>query len=92
MANSLDRVKAYVTPFLLSAFCIVIWDMITEIRSDVKALLKTSAQNDIVVQQLGKRVEVIEAYIAQTSLFAIKPEEIEAPRRPVKKRNQGLEN
>lgn len=87
MANSLDKVKAYITPFLLSAFCIVIWDMITEIRSDVKMLLKTSAQNDVVVQELGRRVAIVESFIAQNRLFAIKPEEIEVPKRPDQQRN-----
>lgn len=87
MANSLDKVKAYITPFLLSAFCIVIWDMITEIRSDVKMLLKTSAQNDIRVEELERRMLAVETYMTENRLFAIKPEEIEVPKRPIKKRS-----
>lgn len=87
MANSLERVKSYVTPFLLSAFCLVMWDMITEIRSDVKMLLKTSAQNDVRVEGIERRVEVVEAFIAQNRLFAIKPEDIEVPKRPDQQRN-----
>jgi len=87
MANSLDKVKAYVTPFLLSAFCFVIWDMITEIRADVKMLLKTSAQNDVVVQGLERRVQIVESFIAENRLFAIKPKEIEVPKNPAQQRN-----
>lgn len=87
MANSLDRVKSYVTPFLLSAFCVVMWDMITEIRSDVKMLLKTSAQNDIRVEGLERRVEIVETFIAQNRLFALKPDDIEVPKRPDQQRN-----
>ena len=87
MANSLERVKSYVTPFLLSAFCVVMWDMITEIRSDVKMLLKTSAQNDIRVEGLDRRVAIVETYIAQNRLFALKPEDIEVPKRPDQQRN-----
>ena len=87
MANSLDRIKAYITPFLLSAFCFVIWDMITEIRADVKMLLKTSAQNDIRVEGLERRVQIVENFIADNKLFAIKPEEIEAPKPIIKQRS-----
>lgn len=87
MANSLDRVKSYVTPFLLSAFCVVMWDMITEIRSDVKMLLKTSAQNDIRVEGLERRVQIVETFINQNRLFATKPEEIEIPKPTVKQRS-----
>jgi len=87
MANSLDRVKSYVTPFLLSAFCVVMWDMITEIRADVKMLLKTSAQNDIRVEGLERRVQIVETFISENRLFAIKPEEIEIPKPTVKQRS-----
>lgn len=87
MANSLDRVKSYVTPFILSAFCVVMWDMITEIRSDVKMLLKTSAQNDIRVEGLERRVQIVETFISENRLFAIKPEEIEVPKPVAKQRS-----
>lgn len=87
MANSLDRVKAYIAPLIVSAFCVVMWDMITEIRSDVKMLLKTSAQNDVRVEELGRRMDIVEGLIAQNRLFAIKPDEIEVPKRPDQQRN-----
>lgn len=87
MANSLERVKAYISPAILSAFCMVIWSLITEIRADVKMLLKTSAQNDIRVEGLDRRVAIVEAFISQNRLFAIKPEDIEVPKRPDQQRN-----
>lgn len=87
MANSLEKVKAYISPAILSAFCMVIWSLITEIRSDVKMLLKTSAQNDVIVAGLERRMNMVEGLIAQNRLFAIKPEEIEVPKKPDQQRN-----
>jgi len=48
MANNFDeKIKAWLTPGLITVFGVFSWNLITEIRSDVKILLKSAAQTDI---------------------------------------------
>jgi hypothetical protein len=87
MANSLDRVKSWISPMIISGFSVVLWSLLQEIRTDVKSLLQAEAATNIKIENLDRRVTSLEAFIAQNRLFAIKPEEIEIPRRTTEKRN-----
>lgn len=80
MANSIDKVKAWLTPGLISVFGLVSWALISEIRSDIKLLLNNDAQTRVKVENLEKRMDKAEAVIYGERLFATKPEEIELPK------------
>lgn len=84
MANNLERVKSWLSPMIISAFGFVLWSLLSEIRSDVKSLLQAEAATNIKIENLDRRVSATEAFIAQNRLFAIKPEEVEVPKRPIK--------
>lgn len=84
MANSFEqKVKAWITPGLITAFGVLSWSLISEIRSDVKMLLNNDAQTRVRLDALELRMQKTEAVLYSDRLFAIKPEEIELP----KKRN-----
>lgn len=53
----------------------------------MKSLLQAEAATNIKIENLDRRVTSLETYIAQNKLFAIKPEEIEIPKRTTAKRN-----
>jgi|NOAtaT_6_FD_contig_123_72148_length_1691_multi_2_in_0_out_0_1 hypothetical protein len=80
MANSLDRVKSWLSPMIISGFGFVLWSLLQEIRSDVKVLLQAEAATNIKIENLERRMTVTESMLAQNRLFAIKPEEIEIPK------------
>lgn len=84
MANSLDRVKSWASPMIISGFGFVLWSLLQEIRSDVKALLQAEAATNIKIENLDRRVTATEAFLAQNRLFAIKPEEVEVPKPDIK--------
>lgn len=75
MANSIEeKIKAYFTPILITCFGVVSWSVITEIRSDVKELLKSKAETTVEISELKRRVGNIEMTLSD-KLFAIKPED-----------------
>jgi hypothetical protein len=80
MANSLEKVKSWLSPMIISAFGFVLWSLLSEIRSDVKSLLQAEAATNIKIENLERRVTSNEVLITQNRLFAIKPEEIEIPK------------
>ena len=80
MANSLEKVKSWLSPMIISAFGMVLWSLLSEIRSDVKSLLQAEAATNIKIENLERRVTATELLITQNRLFAIKPEEIEVPK------------
>lgn len=88
MANSIEtKVKAWLTPGLITVFGVISWGLITEIRADVKALLNSDAQTKVRVEILENRVDKFESklyskvYFTEVEkLFAIKPKEIELPK------------
>jgi hypothetical protein len=80
--NSIERVKAWLTPIIITAFGVVFWALISEIRSDVKSLLRTTAQSDVRIENLERRVDKVETIVTRSNaLYAIKPEEVEVPKR-----------
>jgi hypothetical protein len=82
MANSFEtKIRAWLTPGLITAFSIVSWSLIEEIRSDVKLLLNNDAQTRIRLEALEKRMERTESLLFGDKLFAIKPDEIELPKK-----------
>jgi predicted transcriptional regulator len=85
--NSVEKVKAWISPLLITAFGVVFWSIISEIKTDVKMLLRSTAQSDVKIENLERRVNVLEGYLRGSQLFAIKPEEIELPRNPYAKRS-----
>jgi len=82
MANSFEtKIRAWLTPGLITAFGIISWSMIEEIRSDVKLLLNNDAQTRIRLEALESRMERTENLLFGDKLFAIKPDEIELPKK-----------
>jgi hypothetical protein len=79
-----DRIKSWLTPGLISCFGILSWNLITEIRSDVKSLLESNAQVQVRIQNLEKRMDGLEAQFYPQRMFAVKPEEIDVPKRDKK--------
>ena len=80
-----SRIKAWLTPILISAFGGICWSIVSEIRSDVKALLAANAEVQVKIQNLEKRMDGIEnvVYYSQR-MFALKPNEIEITKRSKK--------
>lgn len=76
-----SRVKAFLTPILITCFGAVSWSLISEIRTDVKLLLEANAQTQVKIQQLEKRLDGVESILYSQRMFALKPEEIEVPKR-----------
>lgn len=66
---------------IVSGFGFVLWSLLQEIRSDVKVLLQAEAATNIKIENLERRVSATEAFMAQNRLFAIKPDEIELPKK-----------
>ena len=80
--NSFDqKIKAWITPVLVVVTGFFLRDQYSEIRTDVKALLKSDSQTVITVADLKQRVVKMEDVIYSERLFATKQEEIEAPKR-----------
>lgn len=75
-----SRIKAYLTPILITCFGAISWSLISEIRTDIKALLEANAQTQVKIQQLEKRLDGVET-ILYSQRFFIKPDEIEVPKR-----------
>lgn len=78
MAESVEsKIKAWLTPGLITCFGMISWSVINEIRSDIKALLSANAQVQVKVQSLERRMDGAEAVIYSQRMFAIKPDDIE---------------
>jgi hypothetical protein len=75
-----SRIKAYLTPILITCFGAISWSLISEIRTDIKALLAANAQTQVKIQQLEKRLDGVE-HVLYSQRFFIKPDEIEVPKR-----------
>ena len=89
MANSVEtRIKAWLTPSLITVFGVVFWSLIGEIRADVKQLLNSDAQTKVRVEIIENRIERLESRVFSKAmlisgfekLFAIKPKEIDLPK------------
>ena len=80
MANSLEKVRSWIGPMVISGFSMVLWSLLQEIRSDVKTLLQAEAATNIKIENLDRRMSEAERAITQNRLFAIKPEEVEIPK------------
>lgn len=88
MAASFDeKIKAWLTPGLISVFGLISWTLIDEIRSDVKALLASNAEVKVRIQSLEKRMDGVEALIYSERLAAILPKEQLLPKRKDEKTN-----
>jgi hypothetical protein len=82
MADTVEsRVKAWLTPMLITCFGVVSWSLITEIRSDVKLLLSANAETQIKIQNLEKRMDGVEHILYSQRTFALKPEDVDVPKR-----------
>lgn len=77
MENVETRLKAYLTPLLITGFSIVMWSLINEIRNDVKNLLAANAETQTKMSAIERRLESAEKVIFSQRVFAIKPEEDE---------------
>lgn len=86
-ATSVEKVKAWITPGLLSLFGMVIWNLVSEIRSDVKSLLSANAEVQVRIQNLERRIDGVENVLYSQRMFALKPDEIEVPKRNNKQIN-----
>lgn len=82
-----EKVKAWLTPTLMTCFGMLMWSLISEIRTDVKALLAANAEVQIKIQNLERRMEGAEDVIYSQRVFAIKPEDIEVPKRNTQQAN-----
>ncbi len=79
-----SRIKAWLTPILISAFGGICWSIVSEIRSDIKALLAANAEVQVKIQNLEKRMDGLENVVYSQRLFALKPDEVEVPKRSKK--------
>ena len=82
-----SKIKSWLAPFLISAFGVVFLSMVSEIRSDVKALLAANAEVQVKIQNLEKRMDGIEVVVYSQRFFAIKSDEIQIPKRSKKQVN-----
>jgi hypothetical protein len=73
-----EKVKAWLTPMLITGFGMMSWSLISEIRSDVKSLLSATAQMQIKIEMLEKRMDGVEN-IVYNQTFAILPKETKVP-------------
>lgn len=72
MASTFDeRIKAWLTPGLITCFGVLSWNLITEIRADVKILLESNAQVRTKIEGLEKRMDGIESIIYNHNVLAI---------------------
>jgi len=74
-----QKIKAYIAPVLITIIGVMALSLITEIRSDVKSLLASKAENGIRLNELERRVGNIELSYAQ-QIF-IKPDELKIQKR-----------
>lgn len=79
--SSVEKVKAWITPTLMTCFGMLMWSLISEIRTDVKALLAANAEVQIRIQNLERRMDGVEDVIYSQRMYAIKPDEVEIPKR-----------
>lgn len=73
-----EKVKAWLSPMLITGFGMMSWSLISEIRSDVKSLLSATAQMQIKIEMLEKRMDGVEN-IVYSQTFAILPKETKVP-------------
>jgi hypothetical protein len=82
MADTFEsKIKAWLTPGLISCFGIVSWNLINEIRTDVKALLASNAQVQVKIENLERRLNGVEDVIYSQRIVAILPKETELPKK-----------
>lgn len=75
-----SKIKAYLTPFLITCFGAVSWSLISEIRTDVKLLLEANAQTQVKIQHLERRLDGLENTFYSQRMFALKPDDVEIPK------------
>jgi hypothetical protein len=78
-----DKIKAWLTPGLITCFGFLSWSLITEIRADVKVLLESNAQVKTKVENLEKRMDGLESVFYNHNVLALFKNE---------KRNRIVEN
>lgn len=78
---SVEKFKSWLTPGLVTCFGMLLWNLFTEIRTDIKTLLAANAETQVRIQALEKRMDGIENVVYAQRMFALKPEEIEVPKR-----------
>ncbi len=82
MADTFEsKIKAWLTPGLISCFGIVSWNLISEIRTDVKALLASNAQVQVKIENLERRLDGVEDVIYSQRIVAVLPKETELPKK-----------
>ena len=82
MAETFEsKIKAWLTPGLISCFGIVSWNLISEIRTDVKALLASNAQVQVKIENLERRLDGVEDVIYSQRIVAVLPKETELPKK-----------
>lgn len=82
MADTFEsKIKAWLTPGLISCFGILSWNLINEIRTDVKALLASNAQVQVKIENLERRLNGVEDVIYSQRLVAVLPKETEIPKK-----------
>lgn len=86
-ANFDEKIKAWLSPGLITIFGMISWTLINEIRTDVKALLAANAEVKVRIQNLERRMDGVEHMIYSERLAAILPKEIRAPKRKDEKSN-----
>jgi hypothetical protein len=76
-----DKVKSWLTPGLVTCFGVILWNLFTEIRTDIKTLLSANAEVQVRIQSLEKRMDGLETVVYAQRVFALKPDEVEIPKR-----------
>ena len=83
MANNSfeQKILAWLSPLLISVVGFFLWDQYQEIRTDVKALVKSDAQVVTSIADHDRRITGLEGRVYSERLFAIKEDEFKVPKR-----------
>ena len=58
-----NEIKAWITPGLITVFWVVSWASVTEIKQDIKKLLESKAQLDVIIPTMEKRIDNVESRV-----------------------------
>lgn len=55
-----NEIKAWITPGLITCFWVISWSTVNEIKSDLKKLLESKAQTEVIIPNMERRIDNVE--------------------------------